>query len=178
MTAGISRCWRLPQCLFDKLELCAHFVSSATPGEPYGNTTESLLQVELNMETRCACWTQASPRSLLLLRRPLLVLALSASALDLCVRARGLCARPRLLSRRRRRIQAVLGDNESPLSIVAFPLLGVGDFTFPSTTPGVYLTIFCRVVVESWSLCRWLVCRWFGVPTCSGRTVRVCVMWL
>ena len=38
---------------------------------------------------------------------------------------------------RRRRIQSVLGADESPLSIVAFPLLGVGDFTYPSTEPGV-----------------------------------------
>lgn len=39
----------------------------------------------------------------------------------------------------RKRIQDAVGPNEAPMSVVAFPLMGVGDFTLPSTTPGAFI---------------------------------------
>ena len=41
-----------------------------------------------------------------------------------------------VLCGRRRRIQAAVPPDVAPMSVVAFPLMGVGDFTLPSAAPG------------------------------------------
>ena len=50
--------------------------------------------------------------------------------------ASDLCSVSDNMVARRRRIETALDDDEVALTIVAFPMFGVGDFTFPSTTPG------------------------------------------